>query len=190
MLTVIFAPWSRPACQPDLSRHRLERFFRGTVSPRSKVTGDLASAPCLPRVTITSTGGRFLTSAGSLLQTSQQVLPLQQCWRFSFSPRLLQKLWNCSYHLGSCPFLLGFQLWPAYHPRLRPTSRPPPPHAPQPLTAARGTQIPVLAGCLHSCWSWSSLHSSKLPWRTSLAAQCLGLYAYPCQGLGSVLVEG
>ena len=104
MLTVIFAPWSRPACQPGLSRHRLE-FFHGRVSPRSRVTGDLASAPVsssshyhIHGWTLSRICGLPAPDlpAGPATAAMLEVL--------DFSPRLLQKLWNCSYRLGSCPF--------------------------------------------------------------------------------------
>lgn len=187
MLTVIFAPWSRPACQPGLSRHRLE-FFHGTVSPRT-VKGNrrlgLSSRVFLeslshPRV-----------DAFSHLRAPCSRPPSRSCHcsnaggsRFltQTPPEALELLLPPGVLPLPC---LASQLRPAYHPRLRPTSRPPTPHAPQPLDRCRRNS--------DSCPSWvpslmlvpqSSLHSSKLPWRTSLAAQCLGLYAFPCQGPG------
>ena len=167
MLTVIFTPWSRPACQPGLSRHRLES-FHGRVTPRSRVTGDLASAP-LSSSSLYHIHGWTLSRvcqlpapdlpAGPATATMLKVL--------DFSPRLLQKLWNCSYRLGSCPFPAQLPTAACLPSTLQPHTHP------SPLTAARGTQILVLAGCLHSCWSLGPvyIHQNCLggpPWQPSV----------------------
>lgn len=72
----------------------------------------------------------------------------------------------------------------AYHPRSRPTGCPPTTAAhthPSPLTAARRTQIPVLAGYLHSRWSLGPVYLYTVI-KTAWEDQCLRLHAFPCQG--------
>ena len=166
-LSVTFTQWSRPACQPGLSRYRLKSLHgQGNSICSGTRTANLASASMSPLYHHHIHGWTspdFPASAGSLLQPSWRFPPLQQCSSLSIShPDFSRSSGTALPALGPVPSLLRTHLWPycvtfmfkALHDRPLPALQPWQSHVhPSPSTSAKRIQILVLARCLHPCWS-------------------------------------